>query len=917
MKKIFVLLMSVLCFSIILSGCDFKNLAVPEEVSVKTNEKAVYEFPILSFDSTKDEKLDMSKYFDLEKLIKGDEEGSTEDSGTSFNIYKYNDGKSQFQQYLLHMPIKEIDFDFGSSFGDMDFSKAIEGFNIDKEFTIPDVGTIDEKKKVDMSSIETTLNKAVTFVGATSPLEQSVGFVGDVFESVEYSSGKLIIDTSYSDLNVGGGNVSGKMVLVDGEGNETSAVFKNNIAEIDISGKSLSAEGMKIRYENGFDYGITFIGYIKEDSKISKAKGVTIPSNMFTKPTANVTFPVSFGENLVKATVNEGTLKVVLATPETWSPGVIQDYNIEVTGGIECSVSKAHDTVDLAGKELKSDDINASAEVTVVLDNADIDFEDPPTVTVKTEIETISAVVKMGDDFDTTITQTTPIPSDLTDFVTSIRWSKLGFNVIATNNLPQGNDIQLKITSDFIGYTDNTLKTIESGKKDESGQFVEQKLEFINEVAEDANPPYYETPFTGANAKTNMDVSGQIVLNHDADNNLVVSNVSPGQTYNVYLKVEPVFEWIEADIKMPSGLDNFEGKFNTGINKKTMFKELGEDVAANLENIEFEKMPLYLFASLPNLDIFKNAGFSGVIKAFYGKETDETDASGNRIVQQNTPDKDAAYIFGEWDEENQVVAEGEIDLSGMSRMPELVKNEADEVINPFAASDMDFAEALNLTSGGDDTTLFRSSDVGLGSSVNGTMTVTSSDLEQAKEEGKCSIALDVAVIVTLNFNLKAPITLDIMDLIDSDEEGENGSGSSGSGSTGSSESENKDILNRTEPTSLEDYEKFLDVVDYASIRIENLNLPINGKFKLNVKMYDDDTSEPIVIANGKTLEIKRNPSMLLKQYPLVPDIKLEISDSFGLYRKAPVSGKLKLQVKANGNEIPIYPFTEKNEGGSN
>ena len=56
----------------------------------------------------------------------------------------------------------------------MDFSKAIEGFNIDKEFTIPDVGTIDEKKKVDMSSIETTLNKAVTFVGVTTPGDQSV-----------------------------------------------------------------------------------------------------------------------------------------------------------------------------------------------------------------------------------------------------------------------------------------------------------------------------------------------------------------------------------------------------------------------------------------------------------------------------------------------------------------------------------------------------------------------------------------------------------------------------------------------------------------------------------------------------------------------------------------------------------------------
>ena len=69
MKKFSILLMSVFCFSIVLAGCNFKNFAVPEEVKVKMD--ATYEFPIASFDSEKNEKLDMSNLFDLEKLLSG------------------------------------------------------------------------------------------------------------------------------------------------------------------------------------------------------------------------------------------------------------------------------------------------------------------------------------------------------------------------------------------------------------------------------------------------------------------------------------------------------------------------------------------------------------------------------------------------------------------------------------------------------------------------------------------------------------------------------------------------------------------------------------------------------------------------------------------------------------------------------
>ena len=536
MKKIIILLMSALCFSIILSGCKLNQLAVPEEVKVKTNENAVYEFPILSFDSEKNDKLDMSKYFDLEKLIKGDSEDGSSESNSNFNIYKYNDGKSKFQQYLLHMPIKEIDFEFGDSFGNMDFSNAIQGFNIDKEFSIPDVSGIDEKKEVDLTSIETAVNGAVSFYGTTESVPTTPTFVSnDAFDSVTYNSGKLIVNCNISEmteeqkdaLSNGLGiplyfnfDVDGSMALYDKNDNLIAKEdFKDNKAVFDISGKTLTSSGMKLVYD-GTTYGAPYVATFSSDSEIKIAEGVTFAPGQFTNPTANVSFPVSLGEQLGKVTIETGSLTIDLAAPE-WSPGVISAYTIDVTGGIECSVDDQHKTANLSGKELKNQDINASAEVQIVLNDATIDFENPPVVTVQTNISKISAVVKMDDSFDTSISQNNPVPTDLTDYVNSIAWKKVGFDVKATNNLPAGNDMKLNISSNFLGIPAGTAQTIESGKKDENGEYAEQVLHFINESADLEHP--FTTAFTGANAVTKMDITGAIQLNTDAQNNLIVT----------------------------------------------------------------------------------------------------------------------------------------------------------------------------------------------------------------------------------------------------------------------------------------------------------------------------------------------------------------------------------------------------------
>ena len=918
MKK--TLLLSLIVVSLLFSGCGFNNLAVPEKVDVKVD--ATYEFPILALDSSKSEKLNMSNMFDLEKLINGEESEEGGSSNSPFKVYKY-DGGSKYQQYLLHMPIKTIDFDFASSFGEMDFSTAMQGFDINKEFSIPNVGNLDETQRVDLSSIEAALNNAVTFFGMFESdgeghaRDLSVVFESGAFNTVSYVTGKFIVDSNPSDLNAGGGNMSGSVTLLDKDDVEIStAQFVNNRAALDIANTTFTSTGMHLRY-NGSDFGVTFVSTIAEDSEIAKADGITLDPSYYTAPTAHVVFPLALSDELERVYVNEGSLSIDIATPTdgSWSDNVITGYTVDITGGLECQVTNTNKTASLANQELKNEDIVADAEVAIALNNAKIDFTNPPTVSVNTQITNITATVKMGEDFETTISQVSDVPEEISSFVDKIYWSRVGFKVTGTNKLPEGNDIGLKIWSDFFGIPEGTTpKAIESGKEEE------QVIEFYNEDDPAIEGYEIESDFTTA---TGMDVEGVISLPGDG-NKLVVTNVVPGETYSVSLKVDPVFEWAEAIVKMPDSLStDFSGEFNTNINKQSLFESLGKDIA--VDKIKIESMPIYLFASLPSLSIFEETEFKGTIKAFYGKETTGTDGSSS--IQQITPPEKSVYVVGSYDEVNDVDKK---EVINFVEMPELTKNEKGEIDNSdnkFSESTIDFAEALNLKNDENDkdATLCIKYDFGMSGGTGEGIPVSAEDLETLKRDGKSSISMDLVLILTLDFAIEDEegtaedekgIVIDLMNLINSSDEEEGNSSSEGTQTK-------KDILNRTEPTDISDFEKYLEAVDHVEICLEDMKFPISGKVDLTVKMFDD--SEPIVCSFGgdEPAVIPIPPEKLLKQFPLTPEVKLQVKDDLGLLRESDIAGKLKLKVIANG-KIPVYPFEEKksqnseqNNGGSN
>lgn len=885
MKK--TLFLAVLAVSLVFSGCNFKDFQVPEEVIVRTD--ATYDFTIANLDSTKNEKLDFSKYFDIQKMLT-ENMGDSESSDSKFKVYKYNDGSSNFQQLLLHMPLQEIEFDFGESFKDMDFTKAVQGFDVNKEFSIPDITALNEEKPLNLDNIEQAINAGVSFYGETSPIPQGVVFNGgDLFTSVEYLSGKLVIDATYA----GYPYPQGKMTLKRNGTFVSEGNFNNGKIELDITGKTFTPTGMTLEYD-GFDYDTAFIATIDSSSKIKRATGVTMADDKFSIPDVAVSFPFELADGM-EATINEGSLIVSIDEPDSWEGNVIRDYTIAITGGIECNIHKGEPTDgNLNNQVLHNDTINATASVTVKLLNATIDFEDVPMVSVKTDIKTVTATVPLPDSFTPKVEQDFPL-GDLGNFVQKIKWNEAGFNIKYTNKLPAGNDLVLNIETPFLGI-DDSVTLIAGG---DNAQEVEQKI---------TGPADLETTIA---VDTKVHVDAEVVLTQPTPKTILVSQVTPGKTYSIDLKIEPIFDWNQATIKMPDDVnDGMKGEFNTGMNKKAMFDSLGKDMADQFANIEIADLPLYIFADTPNMEasdnenFFKNIGFKGVIKTFYATQDGD-----------NPPVKVAGaketYLLGSLKQDGTE----EKETLELNAMPALVKNDKDEYITKFTGQGIDFAKALNSTTDNKDATLFLSYELGIGNDDNNTITIDSEFIKEAKDNGqKTAIKIDVALILTLKFNVKDDVYINLLDMMKSEDENTNNGGSGNS-------SNNDDLFGRTEATKTEDMEDYLEVIKNARIYVNNLKVPLAGNIQLKISDmpgYNNGNPGFIEFGDGANTRIEiSDPIELIKAYPLNPKIELVVAEGeFGLKRDSSLGGKVGLGVDARG-DIKVFPIENKNNNGGN
>lgn len=860
MKKTGILLLAAVSCSLAFLSCGFNDLQVPKKVKVRTD--ATYQFSVMNFDSEAEgSKLKLSDYFDLGKTL--EEKTGDQSSEDGMKVYKYNDG-SQYQQFLIHMPLKEIEFDFSESFKDMDFSKDMEKFNINKKFTVPSIDQPEKTEDIDLSDVQKKLNNGVSFIGSSGNNE-GVSFItapGQIdFSSITYSSGYLYV-TSADDANP----LTGSVELFDENSNSiASATFNaEGNAALNISGKTFTKNGMTLSFtDTGKDFG----AIVDEDSIIKVASGVTLGGSYAPVVSASpISFTFSLPEDIKSCEITDGELEVKINRPGDWA-NVITEYNIALSGGLSASFTEAKDkeTYSPSNKgALSNADIRAVPNVTVEIVDKDLDFENGPSVYAKVTINKISAKVKLADDYEDTIDEGRPVPTDITDYVNGIKWNPSGFDVKAINDLPAGNDITLTFDSDFLDMS-NVSNVIVAEGSSASEKTYEYRggtptTWFIDVPAGKEGTKYTDMPLTGTIVLNGYSTAG-------GEKTFVVNDVRPGTTYHLNLVVEPVFDWKEANVKLPEDKTKFNDKMSTGLNKKSLFSALGDEFG---EKLNMKSVPLYIFANIPEEMQKDGMKFVGSIKAYYGK--DDKSAVTPAVETMVLP------------------AGSEINVD--QALPAFVKNEAQEITNDFGSTDLDFATALNLVS--NEGSLCLDYNIELANATSDGMDITSTKMEELKAQGKSAVKIDIVLLFATDFSVTDTISIDLMKLM---------------------KKQDSDLLGRSEASDMGSIEKYLDVVKSATMEIENLKLPMNGDISLKMDMYKDGSGETKEIANGGSFAMEVNPSQIIKTYPLTPDIQILIgkdgtTSNFGILRTMPVAGKIKLKVKAKG-DIPVYPFSEQ------
>ncbi len=878
MKK--TLFLALLAVPLLFCACGFDNLTVPKEVEVVTG--ATYEFYLAKLDSKKQEWLDFSKFLDIGKMITGDEGGSSESSENQFELYKYNTG-SEYQQLLMHMPLKDIDFDFGESFSNMDFAQNMQSMDLDKDITIPDVGNLHETKPMDLSNIKTALNTAVSFTGETAP-SLSIGFTG--FTNVEYESGSfdIIIYPSYT----------GTVTLKDNGTYITSAVFSGNKASLDLAGETIKSSGMTLEFSGASD--VTFYATVNSSSSIKIARGVSLDASLISIPPVDVSFPVNMGDDIESCTITEGSMTITIdndeAEDDCWD-SVISAYNIDVTGGITASVTKTEPTATFTNQALTKDDINAHATVTLNLTNQTIDFEHPPLVDASVAVSKISATVKLPSDFKSSITEDKEIGSDVTDYVQNITWNPSGFKITAKNTLPTSNNITLAVNCPFFGIN-NTASPDTIAAQGTAAE--DQYFDYLSPNSPKKVTKFVDDAGVEGDYYNKIEVTATIGLPGSQQDKISVVDVEPGKTYKVSIKVEPVMDWAKANIALKDANNtNMKGQFDSNLNKAELFKTFGDSLAKDFaSNINFTATPLYLFATMPQSDkltMFNNAKYQGTIKAYFATK------SGDTVTQ--VPGSATEYLVG---------SESEAKVIPLVGMPALHKDAEGAVDTDFSTyvETLDFSKALNLEapSGVDGASLYLDYDIALAGGTGGAIEVTKEDMETLKTQGKSKITMDIVMIMTMKFDLTKDVNMNILEMMNKDSE-------SGSGTKTDKE---KDLFHRESATTAEDYQKYIDVVKSAELEFTKPKFPFitTGGMTLKVDWGKNEKSE-CILKDGVNAVVAVNPSTLMKQYPLEPKIEIVIGKgTFGLPRTMEMEAGLKIRVKAEG-PIQVYPFDGSKE----
>lgn len=898
--KLFVMAAAVL----LIVSCSWK---IPESVSVKTN--AEYNFTIGTFS----EKL--SKYLSVDTLSEQIKSSSSELSFDVYDYYPEEDsqkvaaGGSAMKQFLVDFSLQEIPIDIGSYLDKMDFADKLKGMSFDQTFDVPDLSVSSFEEPINLSDINKKIreNADLNFGAITIPHGingtlseeqcplQNVTVNAPEFKALEFYSGSLVLTIICKEPPVVSTNL--KISLLDGDDKEITSVSNVDLLTqseifLPLAGKTLVPK-MKLKVSgtssggtsgNNSTYSIS--ASFSDDSTISRATGLTmsidpVSINQAVKiETEDAFVSCEIGD---KSETEKSILSITTKLPDGWT-GVTADREINLSGAITAADAEFDKTWEsdeylikrtllLNGKTYSkketggvlSGDINVGGTIKISLNNADIDLPngEAPKIMISTSCS-ITKVNSMTIDLskykspiETNIEVNEDLPSEVSDFIETINLKPSGMNVSYYNTLPEGNDIGFTVNSSFFGIVD--------------------KKDTMNGGTGTADAPSESMKFLGAKKTVNtaseniIDFSAEMEFPGKTEKNpdyVTLKNIEIGQSYAVGVTVEPVFAW--ESIKLKTASTAVKGNVDTGLNVSEIFKSLTDELGDDsfISRIGLKEISLYLYSIVP--EIVQDFTFTGNLTAA------AYDAEDN-LVGEKIKITDDFVISDSVLPALQKAAGSDSIVTGFGDTLQYT-NIAD-LFNVHASGNIKIDYNFNLGK----------SDTG---SSDPTIEIEKTDLD-GLDEDSVSIMLHARLVLPLELsvarldeNPNEPVVIDIMKLMDL-EPGD-------------------DLFSRSEPTDLDDMEKYIDAIDSAGIRysVKNNVLQSDKVPYIELDTQDDSLQNEkynISFSTG-TLNIEIDDMKdILRSYPFSPTVKLKIPvGTYKIPRNAEAGVGLSVYIKTDG-----------------
>lgn len=910
MKKF--LLPATAVFLSFIFSCNFET---PEKVSVVTD--ATYSFTVGEF------KKSLSEYMSVEKIQ--EYVGKSDSSNVKYAVYDYNPpsnnqpNKRPMQKYLVDMTLAEIPVDVGAYLEKMDFSDLNskgEGISLGQKIAIPNLSekiettTIkfpDISKKFENETIKIVDNLPIWEVDVAPGSAHVIGTTikNPDFKTATLYSGGIVLNVIRTDGTPTPGFLTDfTFELLSEDGKLLSRADNVDIA----SGSDIASGGKDIFFDLGTKtitkelklkiYGTVLGGTpstvnkytlnakFSPGTKFSKITGFTDEIGDSGDVEQYVT--ISTDETFVKCEIASGSLEIVSKKPDGWT-GVTAKLSDSgsISGALELPSTAKFDSVedstafirrkwdlaksvftkeyDSTGKIIFKDKISFScSNATLVFPNGE-----QPQVTLETacRIQKASYVVlDLSSKADMlNFSKKTPFSGGMEDYVEEMTLVNSGLEISYKNTLPKGNDgdntISMEIGSGLLEIKD-------TGEKKKI--MLPQKSEtFTSYSTKDKGIPV-------SPKKDSLDFDVKLILPRDEgmpDNWAVLKNVDLDGEYEISVSAKPVFDWVSVKIKTPEGSEiNGEEDTELSFDKlfSTMKDELGDE-SDFIVNIKFVELPLYLYFQKPNLASLSGMGFTGNIVLKTSPETKKDLLASSEEIKP----KDIEII--KTDKDGVVISElSDKDSSG-------------------------YADIASLFNGSKSENLKLDYDVRLGG-LDRTVEITKAEYEQLKSENKdapVSIKISARLVIPLALKLEAPKTgnvtkVNILKLAKKDS--------------------GEDLFDRGEATSIEDVEKYIDLIESASL-IYNID---NGLFS-----YAQSGKSGDILFNTNLAGVKRpsyelsmesgdekiyteDVKAMLRTYPFKPDIVASFPDgTLQISRNAEFKVNLAVKIRTHG-KITIF-----------